>query len=155
MITKYCKKCSTNKSTEEFYKNHRTRDGLFYQCKNCCSIQDKKQTSASPFKKQIREFNRQLVKEGVREKFTIEQFSNLLETQNNKCNICAVEMIQPCIDHDHSSGKVRSLLCRKCNILLGMCNDNISILENAIKYLNFYSLEDKINSPKQLNSINT
>lgn len=139
MLTKYCKKCNTNKSLEDFYKNHRTPDKLFYQCKTCCATQDKKQTTASPFKKQIREFNRQLQKEGYTETFTIEQFNQLLEAQNTKCDICSIHLTQPCIDHNHANGKVRSLLCRKCNFLLGMCNDEVVILENAIKYLNCHS----------------
>ena len=39
------------------------------------------------------------------------------------------------VDHDHTGNFVRGILCTKCNTLLGMANDNIEILENAIKYL--------------------
>lgn len=39
------------------------------------------------------------------------------------------------IDHCHSSGKFRGWLCKSCNALLGMAKDDISILQNAIEYL--------------------
>lgn len=39
------------------------------------------------------------------------------------------------IDHDHSNGKIRELLCRSCNLMLGNDKDSISTLFNAIIYL--------------------
>lgn len=45
------------------------------------------------------------------------------------------------IDHVHETGKVRGLLCSKCNAALGNFNDSISSLQNAIKYLKYYSKE--------------
>lgn len=38
-------------------------------------------------------------------------------------------------DHNHTTGQLRGRLCHKCNIALGLFQDEISILENAIKYL--------------------
>ena len=43
-----------------------------------------------------------------------------------------------CVDHDHGSGKVRGLLCGRCNIILGMFADNISVIESMIHYLETY-----------------
>lgn len=39
------------------------------------------------------------------------------------------------IDHDHSSGKVRGILCSRCNKGLGHFEDSIKLLREAIKYL--------------------
>ena len=39
------------------------------------------------------------------------------------------------VDHCHDTKKVRGLLCAKCNTLLGMAKDDVSILQNAITYL--------------------
>lgn len=139
MPTKYCKKCDTTKSVNDFYKNHRTRDGLFHQCKDCCATQDKKQTAAAPFRKQVREFNRRLKSKGFATEVTIDQFNSLFEAQDNKCDICGTHLVQPFIDHNHSTGKIRSLLCHHCNILLGMCKEDISILKKAIEYLHQHS----------------
>ena len=60
--------------------------------------------------------------------------------QNGKCAICGYEFLkgkpQNChIDHNHTTGKIRGLLCAKCNLLLGCANDNIPTLYKAIDYL--------------------
>lgn len=69
---------------------------------------------------------------------SIEQFNNMLITQNNECAICHNEF-KPFkdthIDHNHITGKVRGLLCSKCNMSLGGFNDEINNLESAIIYL--------------------
>ena len=39
------------------------------------------------------------------------------------------------IDHDHSTGQIRGVLCRKCNVALGFVDDNTQKLKNLIKYL--------------------
>lgn len=50
------------------------------------------------------------------------------------CQICgSTENL--CIDHCHTTSKVRGLLCSKCNIGLGMFRDNTEYLAEAIKYL--------------------
>lgn len=39
------------------------------------------------------------------------------------------------VDHDHKTNKVRGILCLRCNVALGMCDDEISLLEGLISYL--------------------
>lgn len=67
-----------------------------------------------------------------------EQFYELCVEQNFSCKICNHKHEDErtlCVDHDHETGKVRGLLCRKCNIALGHVNDDVSILRNMIAYL--------------------
>jgi hypothetical protein len=74
---------------------------------------------------------------------TVEQFEQMLVTQSGRCAICSIILLDPHIDHDHSCclgrkacGKcVRSLLCKDCNIMLGMAKDSIKILQSAVNYL--------------------
>jgi hypothetical protein len=74
-----------------------------------------------------------------RYKLTKEQYIELLAKQNNKCAICNNTFTKtPFVDHDHITGVVRGLLCNKHNSLLGFANDNIEILNNAIKYLQLH-----------------
>lgn len=71
-------------------------------------------------------------------KLNEELFNKMLYNQNNQCAICHNEFKlnkKTFIDHNHTTGKVRGLLCPKCNILLGNCNDDIEILKSAITYL--------------------
>ena len=40
-----------------------------------------------------------------------------------------------CVDHCHASGKVRGLLCRKCNMGLGLYDENPEFVRAALAYL--------------------
>jgi len=67
---------------------------------------------------------------------TLDQYNQMLTVQDNRCAICNNPFTKrPCVDHNHLTGKVRQLLCVKCNSVLGFSEDNILILQNAIRYL--------------------
>lgn len=71
---------------------------------------------------------------------TLAEYNAMLEAQNYKCAICnnedEVEGRRLAIDHCHNTGKIRGLLCGKCNRGLGLFYDNKKLLQSAIKYLN-------------------
>ncbi len=72
---------------------------------------------------------------------TPEQYDLMLKKQNGVCAIC--ESFRPLshkettfhVDHNHKTGKIRGLLCARCNTGLGGFQDNMQYLKNAIKYL--------------------
>jgi hypothetical protein len=66
---------------------------------------------------------------------TNEQFDALVIEQGGLCWICRDEMHTPHIDHDHETGRVRGLLCYRCNNGLGLFRDNPIALARAILYL--------------------
>jgi len=71
---------------------------------------------------------------------SLEEYNVLFEKQEYKCAICGIEKSENgktlhC-DHNHKTGKVRGLLCFKCNTGLGNFNDNVEVLLKAISYLN-------------------
>jgi Recombination endonuclease VII len=60
----------------------------------------------------------------------------LLKTQQgNACAICKGTEARLDVDHDHQTGRVRGLLCWRCNVLLGHAHDLPELLEAAAKYL--------------------
>lgn len=71
------------------------------------------------------------------------EYMTMLRNQNEKCAICGKEetavmngkRIYLAVDHCHSKGHIRGLLCRQCNVGLGNFQDNLTYLRNAIKYL--------------------
>lgn len=69
---------------------------------------------------------------------TEEQVTALLTEGDGTCEVCS-RVVEPRtalnFDHDHETGKFRGLLCSPCNTALGMCRDNIRVLEELIKYL--------------------
>lgn len=70
---------------------------------------------------------------------TLEQYQKIFEKQEGKCQGCKrheSELNHPLhVDHCHVTKKVRGLLCRECNALIGFAKDNPSILKNLINYL--------------------
>ena len=71
---------------------------------------------------------------------TDEKYDQLIEESNGKCTICNQEMKKICLDHDHSSGKFRGLLCNNCNTALGLVGDNTHTLQSMIEYLNLQTV---------------
>lgn len=63
----------------------------------------------------------------------------ILESQNHCCRICGRHESEFTkrlhIDHDHSTGEVRGLLCHACNLGLGYFRDDKNILKSAIDYI--------------------
>ena len=72
---------------------------------------------------------------------TEEDFLYLLEKQQNKCYICGKHnsdiLRGLAVDHDHITGKIRGLLCSKCNSALGW-------YENNFEKINEYLANDKM-----------
>jgi hypothetical protein len=67
---------------------------------------------------------------------TPDQLNAMLEQQRGLCAICKTDIsAKPYVDHDHATGKVRSLLCMNCNAGLGQFKDNQVLLQAAIDYL--------------------
>jgi hypothetical protein len=81
--------------------------------------------------------SRLLTKYGI----TLDEYLSMLETQRSICAICTTAFntntpdLKPCVDHNHSTGKVRELICGPCNRLLGNCKESPQILRQAIQYL--------------------
>lgn len=59
------------------------------------------------------------------------------------------------LDHDHKTGAVRGLLCHNCNRALGLFQDSISNLENAIDYLKRATTIPEGSTPKQVEKVGT
>lgn len=67
-------------------------------------------------------------------------YNSMLESQNYKCLICFKNQFEEprkfTVDHCHTTGKVRGLLCNSCNRALGIFSDSVDVLQSAINYLN-------------------
>ena len=73
-----------------------------------------------------------------------EEYLQMILDQGNVCAICGKAEtctnrhgdVRPlAVDHCHTTGKVRGLLCARCNGMLGCASDDINVLLNAIEYL--------------------
>jgi hypothetical protein len=76
---------------------------------------------------------------------TIPERDTLLSSQGGRCAICKKDVKfdgtagsredTANIDHNHQTGKVRSILCWPCNTAIGKFNDDPTLLREAAKYL--------------------
>jgi hypothetical protein len=69
---------------------------------------------------------------------SVKEHSDMLAAQNGVCAVCGDinhNGWNLAIDHDHKTGKVRGLLCNKCNTAIGGCRDNIYIIFKFLDYM--------------------
>lgn len=67
-----------------------------------------------------------------------DEFDALLSKQNGRCAICGTDdpgTRKFNVDHDHETGKIRGILCQRCNLAIGHFKDNLDIMENAMRYV--------------------
>jgi len=89
-----------------------------------------------PSAKTLRQFKHAKVCLNLSYKINLETYLEMVESQKGCCKICKKKPDKRLsVDHCHKSGRNRGLLCSNCNFILGLCCDDISILESAIKYL--------------------
>jgi len=68
---------------------------------------------------------------------TLKQYDEIFEEQGGVCELCGgtnVNGYRLCVDHDHKTGKIRGLLCHKCNVKLGVI-ENVDFAARVKKYL--------------------
>jgi hypothetical protein len=81
-------------------------------------------------------------------KINYSQYMEMLKSQDDKCAICGSEgfkmqahhKIKLVVDHCHSTGRVRGMLCHNCNRGLGLFQDSVQFLQSASSYLQKTSL---------------
>lgn len=148
MKTKVCTKCKREKNKNEFSIDNSQSSGLRPECRKCVA------NYYEINKVRIRKVNklwRDKNKKGRRIKdlknkynITLEDYNNLFTKENGRCHICNLsesrkgthgKIKRLSVDHCHKTGKVRGLLCQRCNSVLGYIEDNKNLLKQMIKYL--------------------
>jgi hypothetical protein len=153
-MLKICSRCSEEKSSACFGKNSSRWDGLAHYCSDChrASVGESRRRRANkePIRKRS-EYQHRIVRgieRGTKNRaaliknitkyapgMTIAVYEYLLISQSGRCACCLTPLKCPFIDHDHSTGRIRGLLCMQCNIALGLAHDNPIILRSLASYL--------------------
>jgi hypothetical protein len=74
---------------------------------------------------------------------SIAEYREMLQMQDGRCGLCGADSPgkqtgtdkKMYVDHDHQSGKVRGLLCSRCNVGLGMFRDDPELMRRAAEYI--------------------
>ena len=159
---KICGRCKINQTKKNFGKDTRRKDMLNITCKTC--ICKYNQINREKNNKRSNEWylkNKDLVRSKAKEiyhkhkdkikinsrknhllrkfKMSIDEYNTKLIQQNNRCKICEKsstdEINNFAVDHCHSTGVVRGLLCRSCNTGIGKLKDSIELLKKAQLYI--------------------
>lgn len=148
-MNKTCKNCRAVKSSDDFYKNKTYASGVSNTCKVCHYQQCKLNREKNPEKYKAHKDN-WIKKNPEWAKFvtsrahwkrrygiTPEQYDVLKLKQNNQCAICLSppEGCRLSVDHCHKTGRIRGLLCRQCNAVLGLLKEDPSLFFRAADYL--------------------
>jgi len=128
---KRCSKCQIDKSVESFHRSKKSKDGRQSTCSAC----NKKRLSTPENVERRRALSWRacLKKFGITE----DDYNKMFESQLGLCAIChkPEAEIKLAVDHDHDTGRIRGLLCKKCNMGIGLLGDNPDTLATALLYL--------------------
>ena len=131
---KVCSKCDKEKFISCFNKDKNTKDKLHCWCRDCRKLYYQKYDKEYYWKNKLKIQNKGIEK---RYNITLEQYDQMFEQQNGNCVICGLPelMCRLSVDHNHKTGEIRSLLCRKCNLLVGNIENNKELLKRIFNYL--------------------
>lgn len=149
-----CTGCGEVKPLTDYYAHPRHADGYQRRCKACVirltneartrrraegrekpRVRDDAQRA---YEAEWRAANRDKALTAQRKSkygITDIEFRTLLAEQGGRCRICLGEMTSPHVDHCHTSGRVRGLLCGPCNRAIGLLKDDPDAAQRAAEYL--------------------
>lgn len=142
-----CNGCSEEKTAEQMSKS-----GSGKRCKACRNATNKAWLDGDEAtRERAYETNRQWRARNTDNRrayslrvnygITVTEYDDMFEQQSGVCAIC----LESCktgkrlaVDHDHATGKVRGLLCTRCNVLIAMGRDSEELIYRAMRYLGEY-----------------
>ena len=159
MEIKRCSKCGNDLPLSAFYQRTNAKSH-HSACKACeramakdwyernkdkatAKVKEWRQQNSDAVK-QYRADNRQKhYRQEIVRKYGVESFwfDEQLQRQSNACVCCKRQFewidkqTTPHVDHCHLTGKVRAILCNRCNTVLGLCEDNKELFKNLTGYL--------------------
>jgi hypothetical protein len=152
--TKKCLACAQEKPVSQFKRVNNTRnsDGLSHFCADCAANLDAKQMN-NLYRKVAYSRTRRPSNSYFLQRYGIsrEEYDKMLDQQDGKCAICRKSEVSTyqrgttegklmalAVDHCHATGKVRGLLCSKCNRAIGLFEDDSELLRLAAEYIDVY-----------------
>lgn len=143
---KECRKCGVTKPLSEFSLSRQateTRNAVYRSdCKACCAARASQWYKENPERAVA---NRRKANLARYYGLTVAEYNALLRKQGGVCAICGMDepnshgrtgkKFRLSVDHCHSTGRVRGLLCQKCNRAIGLLGDNPILMRKAISYL--------------------
>lgn len=139
---KHCGVCNKDLSVVDFRKDKSHSDGLSSKCRNCANAWHREYRKQNPGLRETyvpSKYDRHGSHIKNKYKISKEDYSAMLAEQFGGCAVCGRTVPGGRgsfhIDHDHSTGGIRGLLCAPCNMGIGMLGDNSAGIRLALNYL--------------------
>jgi hypothetical protein len=138
---KTCCKCKEVKQLDQFHNLASAVDGKQKTCKTCQKAYSQSAACVANRKEYYKRTKRAHIDRNLQNQYGIshEDYDLMLEKQNGQCAICGTTQPEGKgrfhVDHCHTTGRVRGLLCHHCNTMLGLAKDSAQTLNKAIHYL--------------------
>lgn len=134
---KYCTKCKKEKNLDHFANKRRYKNNTYCWCNDCVrkyQNEYKRQWRINnPEKSKAAQHKYRIAK---RYGLTVKYWNQMFADQDGRCAICMIPQDELnhtlCVDHNHKTGHVRQLVCKRCNMLIGVYEAD------------FYGFKDKI-----------
>ena len=117
---KACSRCGEVKPMGQFHKTTKIKDGRVSCCKACLVGGYRERALQRKY--------------GI----GVADYDEMLVAQDGRCPICK-EYEVLVVDHDHATGKVRALLCDRCNRALGVVQDSPKLLRSLAEFVESHS----------------
>lgn len=139
----FCRVCAVDRPDEAFSDWGRKRS----ECRACVSDRNREygQSNKARRNERLREWRRanptaaraKDLRARLKRKYelTPDEVSAMAEAQDGRCLLCASDQRALVVDHCHATGRVRGLLCRSCNTLVGQVEMAPVILDRIGDYL--------------------
>ena len=142
-MDKKCTNCNETKSTDEFQRNKKKKDGFQSWCRACQNSWNNKsqkiRRSTIEGKQKYNEYMRQFAWNRKKIGVNPSEYDRKFFEQKGCCAICNRHQsefnMSLAVDHDHETGQVRGLLCVNCNLFVGRLEKEENIAKKAESYL--------------------
>jgi hypothetical protein len=131
-----CSQCANFKQLGCYSMAAQCKNGIRKTCKTCSN----KTKATSVAKRSARNpHQRETLRLRYKYGMTFQEYQTMFDLQNGVCAICkepeTTQGKNLSVDHCHATGKIRGLLCHRCNAGIGMLKDNVDIMLSSIAYL--------------------
>jgi hypothetical protein len=142
MKTRKCKDCGEIKPHEEFHKNTSYKDNIRPYCIPCRRIRELKSYYKNKHKNPYDYEKDKDIKLKKAYGISFQEYKEMLHAQNGMCAICGTTDTGKrkafAVDHCHTCGEIRGLLCGSCNTAIGLLKENLETMQKAIDYVRFH-----------------
>lgn len=135
--TKKCCRCHQDKPIDHFHRMGAYPNGKIRR-RGACNVCSAPELAKWRVNNPEKQFAAQLKRHHG---LSIESYNRMLFEQDSSCAICGgphnpeIKRGKLFVDHDHETGRIRGLLCIRCNTLIGHAHDSLAVLASAIEYL--------------------